>query len=187
MAKRGRKRKQGRREPSGRIQRKSVLQVAPDRGTDAMQAKAAMYGSHGTDAIGRAYMAGLLGQIDSASARAMLDTARKLSRDYHRAYEQAPYKGTLADRTGGSVIDLDHARIRQTEERLREALHMVDRMGRQVRLAFYSLVIEQHPDSGPPWLENMIWAKRTGKPPHPAAQAFLKRALAPLDILANGG
>jgi hypothetical protein len=151
-----------------------------------MQLKRARYETQGADAIGRAYMAGLLGPKDSDRAKAMLDTARKLARDYRRAYENAPYRGTLGDKVGGcGTIDQD--RVRETERQLADALRMVSRMGRQVRLAFDALVLEDHPDAGPPMLDSLIWASERGKDPHPMAREFLQRALDPLDILASGG
>lgn len=188
MAKRGRKRKNRntQRTPSGQYSRAKLQPVTFDKGTERTQARQAQFGNHGCDAIGRAYMAGLLGPRDSQNAIAMLDTARSLAKVYRRAYENAAYKPAIADKTGGSVIELDHERIRRQEENLRETLQFVARMGRGVRLAFDSLVLDDHPDHGPVWLDSLIWAKAHGKEPHPTAAAFLQRALDPLDILANG-
>lgn len=186
MAKRGRKRKNGIRTASGRLSRAKIAPVTFDKGTERAQARQAQFGTQGCDAIGRAYMAGLLGPRDSQSARAMLDTARSLAKVYRRAYECAPYKPAIADKTGGSALDIDHERVRRQEEHLRETLRFVAKMGRGVRLAFDSLVLDDHPDHGPAWLDSLIWAKAHSKPAHPAASAFLQRALDPLDILANG-
>lgn len=183
-AKRGRPRKKGPRTASGRLSRATLTF---DKGTERTQAKQAQFGTQGCDAIGRAYMAGLLGERDSDTARAMLDTARKLAKQYRRAYENAPYQPAIADKTGGSLAIIDHERIKRQEQELNETLKFVSSMGRQVRRAFDQLVLEDYPDHGPPLLDELIWAKAHGKEPSPAAKSFLSLALDPLDILANGG
>lgn len=182
MAKRGRKRKPGVRTKSGRLSRAAVTF---DKGTTATQAKQARFGTQGCDAIGRAYMAGLLGPRDSQEARAILDTARRIALVYRRAYEHARYQPAIADKTGGSVVSLDHERIRRQEEDLRDTLRFVASMGRNVRLAFDSLVLDEHPDAGPAMLDHLIWSKARQKEPHPAARQWLQRALDPLELLAN--
>lgn len=182
MGKAGRKRKAGRRTPSGRLSR-----AAPplfDRGTERAQAMQALYGPDGADAIGRAYRAGLLGE--GAEAKAMLDTARKIAGAYWQAYETGRYQCTLGDKTGGSVVELDHQRIKRREEWLEEVLAFVNGMGRGVRRAFDQLVIDVHPDSGPSWLDSAVWAKKHHKPIPPECASVLQRALDPLNILANG-
>lgn len=184
MAKRGRPRKKGPRTASGRLSRAAPIF---DKGTDKAQAKQAQFGTQGCDAIGRAYMAGLLGQRDSDTAKAMLDTARKLAKQYRRAYENAPYQPAIADKTGGSIAVIDHERIKRQEQELSEAIKFVSSMGRNVRQAFDSLVLEEHPDHGPAWVDELIWAKAHGREPSLAAKSLLSLALDPLDILANGG
>lgn len=184
MAKRGRKRRSGRREPNGRLARSEA--VTFDKGTERTQAKLATFGTQGADAIGRAYMAGLLGPRDSERAKAMLDTARKLAKLYRRAYVMHPYQPAIADKTGGSLAQFDHERIKRQEQEIADVLRFVNGMGRQVRLAFHALVLEDHPDTGPAWLDQAIWARKHNESVHPAAMGFLTRALDPLDILANG-
>jgi hypothetical protein len=182
MGRAGRKRKQGKRTPSGRLSRAAPALF--DRGTERAQAMQALYGPDGADAIGRAYRAGLLG--DGSEAKALLDTARKVSNAYWQAYETGRYRCTLSDRTGGSVVELNHERIRRREEWLAEALDFVNGMGRDVRRAFDALCIDVHPDHGPAWLDSLVWHKQHHKPLPAAEQAFLQRALDALDLLANG-
>lgn len=184
MAKAGRKRKAGKRTQAGRLSRAKVPVALFDRGTERAQAMQALYGPDGADAIGRAYRAGLLGEGSDAKAR--LDTARKISNAYWQAYETGRYQCTLSDRQGGSAVDLDHERIKQQEEWLEDVLRFVNAMGRDVRRAFDQLVIDVHPDSGPVWLDNMLYAARRNQPAKPSDTGKLMCALDPLDILANG-
>ena len=188
MAKPGRKRKQGKRTPSGRLSRAGVPPVTFDRGTDRAQAMQVLYGPDGADAIGRAYRAGLLANLhhEGDKAKAMLDTARKIANAYWQAYETGRYQCTLGDKSGGSVAILDHERIKRREQWLEEVLAFVNGMGRDVRRAFDQLVIDVHPDHGPTWLDAIIYAKRTGKPVDPRCEGLLRRALDPLELLANG-
>lgn len=150
----GRPRKAGKRTKSGRLSR---ARVNFDRGTERAQAMQALYGPDGCDAIGRAYQAGLLGQGNEA--KALLDMARKVSRLYWRAYETGAVRSCIADRSFGSVIDLDHAHIKEQETWLTESLKIVDRMGRNVRRAFDQLVINPNPDHGPLWLDALLSRK----------------------------
>lgn len=153
----GRKRKQGSRYACGKLKPGQAL-TPYDHGTERVQAMQALYGQDGCDAIGRAFRSGLLGE--GQEAKAMLDTARRISNAYWRAYATGSYQCPLADRTHGSVVDLDHERIRRTEERLRDDLDFVRRMGWQVDRSFRQLVIDVHPDSGPAWLDRLCWASR---------------------------
>lgn len=178
-----RKRKAGKRTASGRLSRAAAATF--DKGTERAQAMQVLYGQDGADAIGRAYRAGFLGQ--GSDAKAMLDTARSIANAYWQAYETGRITCTLADRTHGTVIDIDHAKVKRREEWLEDCLRMVNRMGHDVRRAFDQLVIDVNPDSGPKWLDNLLWADRHRKPQDPADIAVLRRALDPLDILANGG
>lgn len=183
MAKRGRKRKAGKRTASGRLSRAKLAAVTFDRGTERVQAMQALYGSDGCDAIGRAYRAGLLGE--GSDAKAMLDTARSIANAYWQAYETGRYQCTLADKQSGGVVSLDHERIKRREEWLEESLRFVNGMGHDVRRAFDQLVIDVHPDHGPKWLDALLWGKRHGTQPDPRCVALLHRALDPLDLLAN--
>lgn len=149
----GRKRKAGARTASGRLSRAGV---GPDRGTDRAQAIQALYGTDGCDAIGRAYRAGLLGE--GQEAKALLDTARRISGAYWQAYATGTYTCPLADRTHGSVVELDHERIKRRELWLNDCLVLARRQGPDVDRAFRQLCIDVNPDQGPPWLDRLCWA-----------------------------
>ena len=185
MARRGRKRKRGLREPNGRLSRAKTPPVTFDKGTERAQAMQALYGQDGADAIGRAYREGLLGS--GSEAKAMLDTARKVSNAYWQAYETGRYTCTLSDRQSGSVVELDHERIRKREEWIAEVMQFVADMGHDVRRAFEQLVIDVNPDQGPDWLDRLCWASQHGKRQDIADVSQLRRALDPLSLLANGG
>lgn len=181
MARAGRKPKQGKRTESGRLSRAGMPAVTFDKGTERTQAMQALYGPDGSDAIGRAYRAGLLGE--GSEAKAILDTARKISNAYWVAYETGRYQNPLADRTHGSTVNLDHERIKRREIWLSECLSFVKHMGPQVRRAFDQLVIDVNPDSGPQWLEHLIWAKRHDKPSDMRCEQALRAALDALEQL----
>lgn len=159
MARAGRKRKNAKREPNGRASRKGVMRVTFDQGTDRARLKMELYGTEGADAIGRAYVAGLLG----ADADALRDTARKICRAYWPMLAVGPHSCTLADRSGGGSND--SGRIKAREEWLSRTLATVDKMDtkRTYRAAFDDLVVDVHPDSGPAWVDSLIWHKKHGK------------------------
>jgi hypothetical protein len=181
MAQRGRKRRSGRREPNGRLQRKSIAVPSFDRGTERAQAMQALYGPDGADAIGRAYRAGLLGE--GTEAKALLDMARRISNAYWQAYATGSYTCPLGDRTHGSVAELDHERIRRREEWLGACLSLVRSLGHD--RAFRQLVIDVNPDHGPRWLDELIYARRTHAEPQPADTARLQSAIHGLKELAS--
>lgn len=156
MAK-GRKRKAGKRTKSGQLSRAG--QVRFDHGTERAQAMQALYGNDGCDAIGRAYQAGLLGQ--GSDAKAMLDTARRLSNAYWAAYGTGRIRCTLADRTdGGSGLDCPE-KAQRREEWLSGCLDALNRLGVLHRRFFDNLVIDINPDQGPGWLDRLCYAHRT--------------------------
>lgn len=183
MARAGRKRKSGiKREKNGRMQRTAEMRY--DRGTERAQAMQVLYGPDGADAIGRAFRAGLLGE--GSGAKAMLDMARSISGAYWQAYETGAITCTLGDRTGGTVTSIDHARVKRREEWLNECLDIVNAMGRDVRHAFHQLVIDVHPDHGPPWLDRLCFAQRsTAMVIEPMDQRHLRAALDALETLAT--
>lgn len=174
MSLKGRKRKAGRRTASGRLSRAADTY---DRGTDHAQAMQALYGPDGADAIGRAYRCGLLGEGNEA--KALLDTARKVSNLYWRAYATGTYQCPLADRSHGSVADLDHERIKRSEMWLQDTLEIV--AGLKVRTSFDQLVIDVNPDAGPDWLDRLC------NPRFPAMLADKRKLQEALDGLAAIG
>ena len=164
MARRGRKRKNIAREPSGRPSRKGRVRIQFDHGTERARTKFERYGTDGADAIGRAYQAGLLGE----QADAIKDTSRRIAKAYWPMLEIGSYRCTLNDRFGGSNDSTDSARAKAREQWLTGILRAVDALGQAHRRAFDELVIDVHPDSGPPWLERMIYARSRGDAPDPA-------------------
>jgi hypothetical protein len=180
MARAGRKRKQGKREANGRLKRVAMLF---DKGTERTQAMQALYGQDGADAIGRAYRAGLLGE--GSEAKALLDTARRIANAYWQAYATGTYNCPLGERTHGSVIELDHERIKRREQWLNQCLDYVRCLGPQTDRAFRNLVIDVNPDSGPDWLDTVIWHHRRDLEPDKAHLAKLMLAVGALESLAQ--
>lgn len=118
----------------------------------------ALYGQDGADAIGRAYRAGLLGE--GQEAKTLLDIARALSNAYWAAYATGTYVCPLADRTHGSVVEIDHERIKRREQWLQSCLLDVRKMGERHNRAFRQLVLDVNPDCGPRWLDELVYARR---------------------------
>ena len=168
---RGRKRKTGKRERNGRASRAGIARH--DKGNPVTERKMELYGVNGSDAIGRAYEAGLLG--DKGQAKPLLDTARAISRAYWAWYINGPIRCTLADRTSGAGIDGDADRERKQEQWLDRMLKIAGPMGFERRRAFDELVIDPQPDSGPSWLDSLL-ADRTNK----AARKWLDLAMSVL-------
>ena len=83
MARRGRPRKAGKRTASGRLK---AQPVTFDKGTERTQDKFSVYGADGSDAIGRAYVMGLLGADSNGHPTSEALDLRNLARKIHRAY-----------------------------------------------------------------------------------------------------
>lgn len=169
MAK-GRNRKAGRRTKSGQLSRAG--QPKFDKGTEHAQAMRALYGEDCSDAIGRAYQAGLLGPKDEQHTKDMLKTARQTFRWYWRAYMVGPITSTiggrmvperasnddLADKSEHMTEDERNEMIVNQEAELTSRLKAVDRMG--VRREFDGLCIDLNADSGPEWLNRLLKDER---------------------------
>lgn len=152
MAK-GRPRKQGRRDSKGKLR----PEFARDSGTDRTAAKRDKYGTDGADAIGRAYRMGLLGE----DGQKLMNTARTISKSYHATF-QGGYKCALGQGGGGVMaFDPDPGSARNRQARLFDSLSTAGPRGTLQSHAFYGLVIEQHPDSGPAWLDRLIEGEGT--------------------------
>jgi len=145
MAKAGRKRKQGKRERNGRISRVGEERIV--KGNDRAQLMQELYGQDGSDAIGRAYRMGLLGQ--GTEAKAMLDMGRAIFNAYWSTYSHGRIKSTL----GGTSAGNDNEGSLARERWLRNQLDAVRAMGEHIRKPFYQLVIDINPDCGPDWLD----------------------------------
>jgi hypothetical protein len=150
---RGRKRKAGNRTRSGRLSRAGVPAVRIDRGNPRAELRTELYGTNGSDAIGRAYERGLLGT--GSEAKAMLDTARAIHRAYWAWYATGPIRCALADRNGAAV-EHDEDREKKQERWLNDMIRTVERGGRAVRVVFDHLVVDINPDYGPIWLDRII-------------------------------
>lgn len=164
----GRKRKNGKREKNGRISRAGLPRY--DSGTDRAREKLSVYGTDGSDAIGRAFRAGLLGE-DGAI---LVDTARAVHRAYWPMLGVGRIGCTLGNRTGQSGDGNP-----ERERWLKETLDKVNVMGRPVRRAFDDLVININPDEGPVWLDRLIASK-----PHSDDGVMLAMAIRGISALA---
>ena len=180
MAK-GRPRKACKRTKSGRPSRAGVPLY--DHGTEHTQAMQALYGQDGADAIGRAYRSGLLGE--GSEAKALLDTARRISNAYWAAYETGRYVCALSDRAHGGGGEINHEAIKRREEWLSDCLTTVRKMGERVNRSFRQLVIDVNPDSGPLWTDRLIWATRRGIDADLGDTQAMRAALDALETLAK--
>lgn len=178
----GRKRKNGARTKSGRLSRAKVH--THDRGTERAQMMQAVYGTDGSDAIGRAFRTGLLG--DGSDAKAMLDMARSIFNAYWAAYEEHPFTSPIADKTGGSTPALSSEAASKREKWLNVQLDAVKAKGYVKRRAFMQLVIDPNPDSGPLWLDRLCFAHRSPRMMiEPMDAQCLEWALEALATVAN--
>lgn len=182
MAKSGRKRKPGARTANGKRPSRAGYVPLIDKGTERVQAIQALYGQDNADAIGRAYRSGLLGE--GAPAKAMLDTARRISNVYWAAYSNGGYQCPLGERTFGGG-NPDHEAIKRREEWLNDCLTRIRNMGPGVNRAFRQLTIDVNPDCGPDWMDRLIWASRKGIGADIADQQTLRAALDALEVLAS--
>lgn len=159
---RGRKRKQGKRTPSGQLSRKGAVRY--DHGTERAQAIRAIYGGNASDAIGRAYEMNMLGPKDSQDAKDMLAAARKLAATYWQWYEVGGVESTLgkqvkpervANDTEAAPVLTDQEKQERDEARERRMTEQLKEVA-EYRPAFDELAIDIHPDSGPAWLDRLI-------------------------------
>ena len=148
---RGRNRKKGKRTPSGQLSRAGKPR---DRGSEAAEVKASLYGTDGTDALGRAYRFGLIG----LEAR---DSGRAIARAYWPIFGVGPISCTLGGQSAGSSHVGNEDQELRSEQWLNERLASVRALGSDIRKAFDNLVIDINPDCGPAWLDRLIHAKRT--------------------------
>lgn len=151
MAKRGRPRKPGKRTDSDRLARGAL---SYDSGSDRARAKFSVYGADGSDAIGRAYVEGLLGE-DALNLR---NVARSIFRAYWPMLAVGREKCALGDPEGHANDDGEGREWLIDRERwLTDTLRKIDRMGAPTRRAFNQLCIDINPDCGPKWLDSLIW------------------------------
>lgn len=180
---RGRPRKAGKRTKSGRLKERPVIF---DKGSQRTEDKFSVYGADGSDAIGRAYVMGLLGD----NGLELRNLARKIHRAYWPMLAVGREKSCLGLDVNGMTVNDDMLEPEEREykiareKRLTETLRSVQRMGTQHRKAFDDLVIEIMPDHGPQWLEQLIWAKSHRVEPEPSAKQAMERAIGALEQIA---
>lgn len=179
-AKAGRKRKDGARTSSGRLSR--AKDQTFDRGSDITRDKASVYGTDGSDAIGRAYVTGLLGP-DGLNLR---NVARSVFHAYWPMYAVGRETCAIGDKSGAANDDelLDQTILDRKIAReawLNQTLRTVDRMGIDHRRAFDQLVVNINPDCGPSWLDALIWHKHERTPPPASYTRTLRMALEALE------
>lgn len=176
MASKGRKRKAGLRTKADRIRK------GPDKGCDGYQRRNAKHGPDSADALGRAYNAGLLG--DDERAMHMRDMGRAFTERYHAIYGRSP-RDSLArfQEDHGHAGLHEHDRELTQRLRLNRAIYAITQEGMDVRRAFYSLVVECHPDEGPAWIDALIAAKRRNRTLPAEYLPMLDLAMKGLEIL----
>lgn len=178
MAKAGRKRKQGRREPNGRLKRDSYPAPSYDRGSDWVQAQRARFGEHYSTALGRAYSARLLG--DGAEAKPRYDAGNRFQRLYSAIIGGNGYRCALDTSPRSTVRSTAfHGQDKEAEDQdwLFAAMQALDDAG--LRPWLDQLVSPLYTDTGPYWLDNILAGGE-----HPADRAVLKLAIDALDVIA---
>lgn len=172
-ARRGRKRKDGERQPCGK------LKQTFDRGSPGVQRRVAIYGAgvvltqeqigqgRGVretpdtfDAIGRAYLGGLLNGL-AYSPEVARDAARDVAALYWRIFGIGAHRDSLAKFMPQGASGRD--RERALEGALNARLARINALGRDVRKAFDALVLDNvETDHGPAWVDRIIFARRKG-------------------------
>lgn len=147
------------------------------------------------DAIGRAHLSGLiLAHIVQHCpevtepvefAEQMLKTGRDVAWRYWRIYGFGSPNALARFMPEGPSRRLDPLEEKALENRLNDALDAVAALGHPTRRDFDSLVIDLHPDHGPLWLDQVIFAHRAKRQADPADYGRLTRALTALAVLAG--
>jgi hypothetical protein len=189
---RGRPRKSGKRNGSGRL----IAPQTRDYGTDAAQARRDIFGENGCDAIGRAYTIGALGTGHIATDR--LRIARQIFAWYWPSVGMPGYRCALNQEPRGHSPEItpeQHQEDLVTERKMNAKLADARKCGHEAYRAFDQLVIDVNPDCGPDWLDLLYmewaWVKGTRNPITVPSMALLgarkrmKLALQALD--AAGG
>jgi hypothetical protein len=178
MARKGRPSKTGKRNRSGRLK---PVPSPHDKGTERVQSLKERFGEHYSTAIGRAFVAGLLGAGQVATDR--YDAGKRFARVYARVIHVRGYRCPLNDSPRGGNPDLamfdqdkhDHDLAEQ-----RWLFDMMDRLNKAgLRPWLDQLISDQYTDRDPSWLAVLISGHR-----HPADLMILGCANKALDILA---
>lgn len=191
MGKAGRKRGKlskgqpaGSRSASGRLRARDPLRVGP---CDGIVRRRAMLGVAADDretfdALGRAWAAGLL-HPDPARAKAMLDAGRRMAAQYWRSYGFLTPDSLARFQPSAASAPANDDDQRRREEALTSSLDAVLKIGRSTRFAFDQLVIDMNPDSGPPFLDRIIFAHRQRQKASETDYALLRRACDGLEVV----
>lgn len=145
MGRRGRPQKAGKRR-NGR----PVPAVQIVKGNDRAEARKARYGTLGGDCLGRAYVAGLLGEGDIAKDR--LDLARKYARLYGKAFDR-PYRCALNDNPRGLSNREETDFDRYGEEWMRDNQALI---APEDAPYFDQLVLPVSPLDDPHWMADLL-------------------------------
>lgn len=135
------------------------------------------------DALGRAFNAGLLGN-DRDKAKRLLEAGRRIAWQYWRVLGFATPDSLARFQPSQPSQPMDTERERILEAALNDALGLVGARGRDVRRAFDQLVIDPHPDHGPLFLDQIIWAHRHQKRATERDYAWLALAKEGLEAVA---
>lgn len=157
----------------------------PEKKDDADR-KAPTDPSQSFDAIGRAYLADLLGP----KAAAKRDMARIVQAQYWAHYGDGYFSLARSNPLARFQPIQSFRRPETDEERAaresarEESLNKtLAKIGPARRLAFDQLVIDPYPDFGPMWLDRIIAAKREGRQPSSSDERTLRLALEGLDLI----
>ena len=172
MARKGRPRKTGKRHPNGKL----VHVERFDRGSDWVQSRVQLYGTHYNTALGRAYAGGLLG--DEAEAQDRYMGGKRFARVYNRVCGGETYRCPLDRSPRGSVSEVEASEFDgQDRDWLFAAMDSLDVAG--VRPWLDQLISRGHTDHGPAWLDRLLTGGKD-----PADTMVLKAAIIALDIVA---
>lgn len=182
---RGRPRKTGahKREKNGRIKRNSYAEPTYDKGSERVQAMRARFGTYYNTPLGRAYAAGLLGDLDKEAELALnrYQAGRRFASLYTKIIGSDVYRCALDRTPRGAANDIEDPEVLEREKAeqdwLFDAMAQLDRSGTRPWLD--QLLSRLNTDAGPYWLDALLAG---GK--QPADTCILKAATDALDILA---
>ncbi|MGX7895488.1 hypothetical protein [Tsuneonella sp. HG222] len=153
------KRKSGKRTASGRLSRAgqgpSII-----RGNERAMARFEKYGQHASEALGRAYAAGLLRDpLDDTRGKERYDVAVRLQSAWRKAYRQG-FRSALNDNPRGATVITETDAQVAAYHKMRGQVAFLDANG--YGSWFHQLVLAEHPDCGPWWLDNLLDGTATG-------------------------
>jgi hypothetical protein len=134
------------------------------------------------DALGRAFIAGLLGRGDQAERR--LQAGRKIAAQYWRAYGFTTPDSLARFQPQQPSGPPDPTADRIREDALNVALGLVRAKSRDHRRAFDQLAIDLNPDRGPGWLDRIVYAHRRQQRSSEGDYNLLRLAVEALDEIA---